>query len=62
MMKVLDIICNKRVESPSKFFSIIENIRFDFCSAYCKIQFDQDPNYFIDKNLEKKDSMKGDYK
>lgn len=60
-MKVNDIICNKWVDSPSLYFSEIDKSKYEFCSAYCKLQFDQDPAYFIDKDLEKNDLMKGDY-
>ena len=53
-MKVMDPICEMEVESPSKYFSDIENIRYDFCSSACKIKFDQDPKYFINKKKENK--------
>lgn len=52
-MKKKDIICNKWIKSPSKYFSEIEQTKYEFCSAYCKLQFDQNPTYYINKYLER---------
>lgn len=60
MEKILtkDPVCGMDVETPSKFFTELENKRYDFCSEQCLNKFLSEPDKYVEHKVAQKSTYK----